>query len=454
MNCFKRVLSISVAALLLVSIVSGCSSAPTESSSSPAQPESLAPSSAPAESAPGSSSQTPPASTEPHAFSGKQALAYANQYTGFGLHRTGTDTELASTKWVAEELEKIGFSTELQEISFQRFDLKDCKVTIGGKEIASFPFWFPVATGSKAIEAPLTMYDEANPASMAGKIVYYDMPGLQTNGNIAPIATKAKEAGALGVIATVIHPNGLPSGQNTLEEYAQTALPLPAAIISMTEKEFAAKSAQENAIASVLIDGTAIPDAKACNVVGKIDNNADQWVVVTTPLSGWFTCNAERGGGVGLFLEMAQTVKTMSSSVNYLFVGNTGHELNFMGAHASDALMPSPEKVKLWLHCGSAIAANEPIAEGFEFLGFSENLAAQVTAAFEDVTSVTVQNDKEKLMQSELGNFISKGYTVFGLYGANKDFHTQADTADGISESELTQLGETAASLFEEILKS
>ncbi|MEM1483491.1 M28 family peptidase [Oscillospiraceae bacterium PP1C4] len=444
MKHLKKTLSIVIAVMMVLPTLSGC--ATSKEVPSAAQSSSI-PSSSQAES-------IPSAPAEGHAFSGKQALAYADQYTSFGLHRTGTETEIASTKWVAEELERIGFDTELQELKFKRFDLKDCKVTVDEKEIKSFPFWFPASTGDKPIQAPLVIYDEKNPDSMTGKIVYYDMPGMQTNADISPIAAKAKEAGALAVIATVIHPNGLPSGQNTLESNTEKELPLPAAIISMTEKGYMAEAAKKNATASVLINGNVVSDAKAYNVIGKIDNQSDQWVVVTTPLSGWFTCNAERAGGVGLFIELAQTVKDWDKSVNYLFIGNTGHELNFMGAHASETFAPSPEKVKLWLHCGSAIAAKEPIAENFKFLGFSEDIAKQVTAAFSDVSSVTVQNNKEKLMQSELGSFISKGYTAFGLYGANKDFHTQADTSDGISESELTKLGESIVSLFKEVLKS
>lgn len=384
-------------------------------------------------------------------FDGAEALAYADKYTSFGIHRAGTESEIASTKWVASELENMGFDTQLQEINFNYFDLKNCELVVDGKEIEAFPFWFPVATGSVPIEAQLTMYDETNPETMAGKIVYYDMPGLQTNANIAPIADKAKEAGAVGVISTVIQPNGLPAGQNTNEVNAEEPLALPSLIVSASEKEFIKEAATKNATTSVLIEGEAVPNAVAYNVIAKLDNNADEWVVVTTPLSGWFTCNAERGGGVGLFLELAKNVKTWDSSVNYLFVGNTGHELNFLGAHESEVLIPEPEDVKVWFHCGSAIAAKEPIVKNFEFLGFSQDLATDVENAFKDVTSVTIQSDEEKLMQSELGSFISKGYSAFGLFGANKDFHTEVDTANGISQEELTQLGEVVTQYLYEI---
>lgn len=375
-------------------------------------------------------------------FSGARALEYANIYSAFGLHRTGTEAEITSTKWITQELTNAGLTTELQEIRFNRFDLTECRVVVGGKEIASFPFWFPVSTNGKAVEAEIVAFNEEDPTSMAGKIVYYNMPGLQSNANIAPIAAKAKESGALAVISTVTHPNGYPAAQNAVGDYAEEPLALPCVIISSTEKAYVEASIAENAAASVLIGGTVIPDSIAYNVIGKIDNNADKWVIVTTPISGWFVCNAERGGGVGLFLELAKSATTWDKSVNYVFMGNSGHELNFLGSHYSEEYAPAPENVKVWIHLGSGIAATEPIMANYKFLGFSENIAEQATAAFKGVTSIVIQSDQEKLMQSELGSFISKGYTAMGLYGANKHFHTEADIENGISGSELAQLGE------------
>ncbi|MEG0941319.1 MAG: hypothetical protein RSE64_05420, partial [Oscillospiraceae bacterium] len=63
-----------------------------------------------------------------------------------------------------------------------------------------------------------------------------------------------------------------------------------------------------------------------------------------------------------------------------------------------------------------------------------------------------IQNDQEKLMQSELGSVISKGYSAVGLYGANKNFHTIADVSDGINGNELTELGENMIKFLNAIL--
>lgn len=383
-----------------------------------------------------------------HAFSSEKAIEYVNKYTDFGVHRTGSKTEIQSTKWIAQQLENTGFDTHLQELTFKRFELKKCKIIVGNKEIKAFPFWFPLATGDIPVTASITFYDEENTESMHGKIVYYDMPGLQTNSDISKVASTAKSAGALAVVSTVVQPNGFPAGQNTSNDNTQNELPLPSVIVSMTEKDFIIESINKNSIASVLIDGDVEHNAKCYNVISKIDNKCDEWIVVTTPISGWFSCNAERGAGVGLFLELANTVKTWKSNVNYLFVGTTGHELHFLGANATDEIIPTCDKVKVWLHCGSAIACKQPIMPNFKFLGFSDDIAEEVKTAFKDIEDLTVQNDKEKLMQSELGNCISKGYTVFGLYGANIDFHTEMDIDDGVSEDELCQIGEAIISIF------
>lgn len=386
-------------------------------------------------------------------FSGTNALEYANKYTSFGIHRTGTVSDIESTKWISSVLESFGYDTQLQELNFNYFDFKNCELIIDGKKIDAFPFWFPLETGSDAVKAKITMFDEENYETMADKIVYYDMPGLQTNADISKVATKAKEAGAVAIISTVIQPNGLPAGQNTRVNTAEKALAMHSLIVSASQKEFIKEAAIKNAEASILIEGKSVPNSIAYNVIAKLDNGADKWVVVTTPLSGWFVCNAERGGGVGLFLELARNAKNWDSHINYLFIGNTGHELNFMGSHHSEKFIPDPIDVNVWFHCGSAIAAKDAIVKNYKFLGFSKDIADDVSAAFKDVKTVTVQKDEEKLMQSELGSFISKGYSTFGFFGANKDFHTKADIADGISLEELTELGEITSKYLKEMSK-
>jgi hypothetical protein len=380
-------------------------------------------------------------SSHEHEFSAQQALDYADEYTSFGLHRIGTPTEVASTRWIHDELKKAGMDAELQRVPFRRFDLQDIRVEVDGKKIDAFPYWFPAATGSSPVSATLVAYNEGNPDAMNGKVVYYHMPGLSSTSDISPVAMKARDAGALAVIVTVTWPNGEVSAQNAVEAYVETALPLPSVIVSHENQPLLEQAIADGKTASVLITGTIDAKAASYNVIARQDNGMDRWIVVSTPVSGWFVSNAERGGGVGLFIELAKVLSSLTGAVNYMFVGTTGHELQFLGAHRADELIPPKEQVSCWLHLGSAIAAKEPVKPGYKFIGYSDELADAVNGEFDASQGLTFISG-EKLMQSELGKIISSGYISFGFFGANRDFHTRLDSNDGIDVAELGKIGE------------
>lgn len=383
-------------------------------------------------------------------FSGESALGYANSYTSFGLKRTGTETQQSSAQWILDELISMGISSEIQEINFRQFDLTKCSLLVDGTEIASFPYWFPQSTPEEGVSGPLVMYSEST--DLKDKIVVYDLPGLASVSDISEIANYAVGAGAKALIVAVLHSAGV-NAQNAVEEYVEKELPLPAVIFSKENLENITTLAEQSAEATVVITGNINENGTTGNVVAKIDNQSNKWIIITTPISGWFTCHAERGAGVGMFLELARVLPTHIKDANLLFLGTTGHELNFLGAHAYESQLPSAEDTLLWVHLGSAIAAKEPIVANYKFIGCSEDLHDSIQEAFGTMEDLFFQEDEEKLMQSELGKVIQDGYTTFGLFGANKAFHTVEDTASGIDETQLGQLGKASQDFICDLLE-
>ena len=53
----------------------------------------------------------------------------------------------------------------------------------------------------------------------------------------------------------------------------------------------------------------------AHNVVARIERGP-RWIVVTTPISGWFGCGGERGPGVALFLGLARWIGRQESDLS------------------------------------------------------------------------------------------------------------------------------------------
>ncbi len=390
-------------------------------------------------------------SEEEAVFSGEEALQYANAYTDFGIKRTGTESQLEAAQWMAEELEKSGFTVQMDEIPFRQFELDQCSVSVGETSMEAFPYWFPLTTGDEGVAGSMALYSETG--KMDGSVVVYEVPEMAAVSDISEIAQECRERGAKAVIAIVEHTTGLVSAQNAVDTYEQKELPLPCVIAPSEKREYLLEEAKKGTEAKVLLTGSVKEDAKTANVAAVSDHGSDRWVIVTTPISGWFTCHAERGGGVGLFLEMAKYIPALSSDYNYLFLGTTGHELDFMGAEAYEEKLPSPEDTLIWLHLGSGIGAKEAISEGYQFVGSSPYLTETVRSFFEG-DEITVQASQGKLLQSELGKIINDGYPTFGFFGANLYFHTAQDKADGIDASKLQKIGEDSLELLRKIMET
>src|SRR5947207_11262129 len=129
--------------------------------------------------------------------------------------------------------------------------------------------------------------------------------------------------------------------------------PIPVALISPHDEPALMSSARSGAKASLLVDGLDDRDARAKNVIARLDRGKDL-IVVSTPQSGWFRCAGERGPGIALFLGLARWASRRPSGSSFLFVSTSGHELGGLGMMAfQKELAPAPDRVLCWLHLGA-----------------------------------------------------------------------------------------------------
>lgn len=110
-----------------------------------------------------------------------------------------------------------------------------------------------------------------------------------------------------------------------------------------------------------------IAPATASNVVADIIvPNADGLIVLMTPKSGWFSCAAERGGGIVIAMALAAAAgKMQAARKNLRVLFTSGHELGHAGLLGYLEQQPQlREQAQLWIHLGASIGARFPPAGG------------------------------------------------------------------------------------------
>lgn len=392
---------------------------------------------------------------EAAALGGEALFRSVERYAAFGDHRTGTEGDRATTEWLAARLGRLGFAVELQRFELRQYFPDSHRVVVGAAAVEVFPHWLPPVS-AVPIHAPLR---ELSAASLAGHIAYVDADaaGLWYKARPAALAERAAAKGARALIVAVDHPSGEIYVTNAAAPYLDTWLPIPTVVVAARNT-----AAIERALAS----GEAVEfsstgrqrEVAAHNVLARFPAQPIQGartVVVSTPTSGWFQCAGERGTGVALWIGFAEWVAARpTTSLNWLFIGNSGHELAFMGAHESARRVPPPEEVRLWLHLGASIAARKWAEEGAELkpldavhdhnpLYADSRILGLAQEAFEGVPELDVfPGDQLQRSNSELGKVLADGYAGLGMVSSHRFFHTRGDTPRVTSAPLLAPYGE------------
>jgi len=220
------------------------------------------------------------------------------------------------------------------------------------------------------------------------------------------------------------------------------------------------KAATHRAPVQFSIRGRDEIEAKSSNVVAKLVRG-DKWIVVTTPLSGWFTCAGERGPGVALFLGLARWAEERSGEHSLMFLGNTGHELDQVGAHHTlEGNAPPTEDVSMWIHLGASITARDyqtgngkprPLDKIHPDgnLVATKDLGPIVESAFAKIEALTPRT--EGPVFGELKDFMEAGYNAYGFFGSFLYFHTTLDTGAVTTPGLLEPVGAAIMQTIEAI---
>lgn len=389
------------------------------------------------------------AAQEPPQFLANRLLADVQTYHGFGIHRTAHPGDLRTSAWLAERLRAAGLETRSHDFTVRQLFLDEASIEDERGRIEAFPIWLPRTTPPDGVRGRLLLVDESTPASDIRGAVAWLQPGIAAAAR-ASLDRKAIEAGAAAILIETSDGAGLGLLQaiNAERAFVNRERPVPTVVFGAADTPRLRQSLGRDV--AVRITGRLVERAGASSVYAThvIDEDAD-WIVVSTPSSGWFTCAGERGPGIAMLLALAEWVaargdRSSNSNymLNYMFVATSGHELDYLGArlfHEAD-LAPPPERTRAWLHLGAQIATPpwevdagvlrpaDRVTAGT--LQATEDLAAPLRDAFAHLPMYTLRTDTRI---GEFRDLVEHGYRGLGIVGGgNPWFHVPGDDPRGV----------------------
>ena len=380
------------------------------------------------------------------------------RYIGFGEKRSGGDGDNACGDWMEQALAGLGFETRRQIFSAPYFDPQSCTLRYEGAEAHVWAQPIVVPTSQEGLTAPLVRVDAHGQTShsLSGAIALVDLAHARWSSMFWPgVATPVRSAFEGGARACVIITNG-PTGKvialNT--DGREPLYDAPMALLAPEDAAPFLAAAQRAAPARLTLTGVSAR-RPAFNLIGRLDRGMGRWLVVSTPRSGWYTCAGERGGGVAAFLHMARWAAANAPGYDLLFVCNSGHEYQYLGAeellreHA-----PPPEQTAFWLHLGANLAARDwhesvgglqplPGTDSQRYLVVSPYLLPAARTSFRGLSGLEAPYSSDDLSAGELSNVLAAGYSnVAGIFGVHRFHHVREDdarcvSADAVAETSL-----------------
>lgn len=383
------------------------------------------------------------------------------RHADFGLKRAGGDGDLASAAWIAETLTGLGFTIETTQSQVPWFEADVAELRSGETTGVVHPQPVVTPTGAGGVSGPLVSVRHVSEAGISRDAIalvttpFARHAGIQSPAT-GPLIKACAEAGARAVVLVTTGPSGEASLLNTHPD--APFAPLPIALLAPKDADPFIAAAASGADATLIVSGEG-GQRPTPNLIARLERGS-QWLALSTPRTGWFTCAAERGNGLVAFLELAEWAARRFPDLSIFGLNTGGHEYMFVGTHDSVDSWPPPADTKLWVHLGSAMAGRDMItvggraivldsADSHRILMTTADLLDDAKRCFDGLTGL--EAPREVLAGAgELSTVIDRGYgTAFAVLGVHSWFHTERDTIETTSAGLLAPVIEAHKRLIE-----
>ena len=394
-------------------------------------------------------------------MAGASLYSDVRRFESFGTHRYGSPGAEQALSWIAEELGAAGLSVSSQSFSIKRqYAFESGTLTINGRSIAVAPhWWLPSGQASFSLTAPLVATGDA-----AGAFVRLTLPfdnRSYLTGDHREALQAAFQRNPAAVLLTIDHP----SGEIFTYNVDQSEVPWPVPVILVGARDKLALDAAEAAAQplSLVIKGTYRADVAGHNVIGRLERGKPKTLIISTPVTSWFTSTCERAPGIAGFLALARWAREALPNVNLVFVATAGHEIGHGGMeHFIRTEAPKPAQTAAWVHLGASLAcyhwekrdgtwATDKIVDTrVRLINRSQSLDATVRKTFGAIKGIDRIGEAAAI--GELREIYAAGYAdFFGMAGQHQFFHTPADTAAATGPEALEPVIRAFAETLKEI---
>jgi hypothetical protein len=370
----------------------------------------------------------------------KVLQATLERYAGFGVKASGGPGDEASGAWLESELGQAGYACRRQAFDIPFFGVRQATLTSGEANATVIPQAIVAPTGPQGLTGPLKLASEHG--DLTGAIALVVLPykrwAALADPQVARPLADAVARGAAGVVLITTGPSREAIALNVSTR--RPSVPRPVAILAPKDAEPFLAAALAGRTATLTVDGRG-GHRQAFNLIAHLDRKAARTVILSTPRSGWFTCAAERGSGLAVWLWLAHWLARANHGVNIELLATSGHEYEYLGGEQYlEQAAPPPAATRLWVHIGASAATRDwhefgprllplPSADAQRFLTATADILDRTRHAFKGVTGLEATYLADKVMAGgELVNVLEKGYrSAIGLYGIHRYFHTTSD---------------------------
>ena len=322
------------------------------------------------------------------------------EYDLQGWHRSGTEVDGASARWLADRVAGCGLEPTLERVPFDRLDPGLASVETGGRRAAGVPLFDGGLTGPEGVSGPLG-------ALGSGSVIGVTELGAGPTTRYLD-ARRARQHDAIVAVTPTGPGVALMNADHFFEPFGPPVLQVGSAA-----RPHLAEHARRGFSARVVVSA-ARQAAETCNVTATIPGRDPSLapVVVMSPRSGWWHCAGERGGGIACWLEVMRSMAGSGPSRGVLFVATTGHEIGLPGIEAFLGARPAVlTGARLWVHFGANLGATPHV--GPRYAATDEELREAAKEALGEAGAVSAA-PSDRMVGAESSLIAARGGNAAG----------------------------------------